>query len=80
MNTYTYNAAKNIVNYLKLFYENEYKIDDTQSFLSMLKQQTPHSLDEEYVSYDVESLFTNIPVDETLSHIIKEIYWGNNMQ
>ena len=46
----------------------------------MLKQQTPHSLDEEYVSYDVESLFTNIPVDETLSHIIKEIYWGNNMQ
>ena len=46
----------------------------------MLKQQTPHSLDEEYVSYDVESLFTNIHVDETLSYIIKEIYWGNNMQ
>ena len=74
MNTYTYNAAKNIVNYLKPFHENEYKIDDTQPFLSILKQQTPLSLAEEYVSYDVESLFTNIPADETLSYIIKEIY------
>ena len=46
MNTYTYNAAKNIVNYLKLFYENEYKIDDTQPFLSILKQQTPLCLAE----------------------------------
>ena len=33
----------------------------------MLKEQTPLSLDEEYVSYDVESLFTNIPVAETIS-------------
>ena len=32
----------------------------------MLKQQTPLSLDEKYVLYDVESLFTNIPVDETI--------------
>ena len=33
----------------------------------MLKEQTPLSLDEEYVSYDAESLFTNIPVAETIS-------------
>ena len=72
--TYTYNAAKVIANYLKPLCQNDYKIDDTQSFPSMLKQQTPLSLDEEYVSYDVESLFTNIPVDETISYIINEIY------
>ena len=75
--TYTYNAAKVIANYLKPLCQNEYKIDDTQSFPSVLKQQTPLSLDEEYVSYDVESLFTNILVDETISYIINEIYQKN---
>ena len=40
----------------------------------MLKQQTPLSLDEEYVSYDVDSLFTNLPLDETMSYMINEIY------
>ena len=43
---------------------------DTQSFPSMLKEQTPLTLDEEYVSYDIESLFTDIPADETVSYII----------
>ena len=45
----------------------KYKIDNTQSFPYMLKEQTPLSFDEEYVSYDVESLFTNIPFAETIS-------------
>ena len=44
----------------------------------MLKEQTPVSLDEEYVN-DVESLFTNIPVDETISYIINEIYQRNKL-
>ena len=40
----------------------------------MLKDQTPLNPNEEYVSDDVESLFTNILVDETISYIINEIY------
>ena len=40
----------------------------------MLKDQTPLNPNEEYVSYDVECLFTNIPVDETINYIINEIY------
>ena len=71
---YTYNAAKVIADYLKPLCQNEYKINDTQSFPSMLKDQTPLNPNEEYVSYDVESLFTNIPVDETINYIINEIY------
>ena len=55
MGTYTYNAAKVIANFLKPLYQNEYKTDGKQPFASMLKQQAPLSLDEEYVSYDVES-------------------------
>ena len=72
--TYRYNAVKVIANYLKSLCQNEYKTDNTQSFPSMLKQKTPLSLDEEYVSYDVESLFIKIPVDETISYVLNEIY------
>ena len=75
--TYTYNAAEVVANYLKPLCQNEYKICDTQSFPSMLKEQTSLSLDEQYVSYDVESLFTNIPVDETICYIINDIYQKN---
>ena len=75
----TYNKAKFIAKYLKPLYRNEYKIDDTQSFPSMLKKQTPLSLDKKYRSYDVESLFTNIAVDETISYIINEIYQENKL-
>ena len=32
------------------------------------------SEDEEDVSYDVESLFTNIPIKETIDFICEEIY------
>ena len=45
----------------------------------MLKKQAPLSLGEEYVSDDVKFLFTNIPVDETISYIINEIYQKNKL-
>ena len=67
---YTYNAAHFIANYLKPLYQNKYKIANTLSFPSKLREQISLSLDEEYVSYDVESQFTNIPVDGTISYII----------
>ena len=59
--------------------QNKYKIEDMQSFLSMLEQQKPLSLGEEYVLWDVHSVFTNIPVDETISYIINEIYQKNKL-
>ena len=34
----------------------------------------PLSVDEEDVSYDAESLFTNIPIKETIDYICDEIY------
>ena len=74
------NSIKLIANSLKPLCRNEYKIDDTQSFPSMLKQQTPLSLDEEFVLHDIESLLTKILVDQTISYIINEIYKKNNIQ
>ena len=47
--TYTYNASRVISQYLKPLCENEYKINDTQTFASMIKNQIPLSSDEEYV-------------------------------
>ena len=39
-----------------------------------LKQQDPLLPDEEYGSYNVESLFTNVLVHETIDYILQEIY------
>ena len=60
--------------YLKPLCSNQYKISDTQEFASVIKDQPPLNDDEEYVSYDVDSLFTNIPVVETIEYIIHQIY------
>ena len=45
----------------------------TLSFPDMLKKVV-NSEDYEDVSYDVESLFTNIPVKETIGYILHKIY------
>ena len=61
--TYTYNAAQVIADYLKpLCSDNDYIIRNTQEFPKLLQQQNPLLLNEEYVSYDVKSLFTNVPI------------------
>ena len=72
-NTFTYNAAKIVSDYLQPLAQNEYVIKDTLLFAEIIKNDTLDP-DEEYVSYDVESLFTSIPVSETIDYIIKEIY------
>ena len=60
--------------YLRPLSKNEYSINDTQKFPSMLSSIPPLQDDEEDVSYDVKSLFTNITIEETISYIIKPIY------
>ena len=40
----------------------------------MIKCLPPLPDDEEYVSYELVSLFTNIPLDETIDYIIESIY------
>ena len=40
----------------------------------MMKNQTPLDPDEEYVSYDADSLFISITAEETIEYIIYQIY------
>ena len=45
----------------------------------MLKTQQPLQENEEYISYDVESLFTNVPVRETIDYIVHQICNENRL-
>ena len=45
----------------------------------MLSSIPPLQDDEEDVSYDVESLFTNIPIQETINYIIEPIYYQKKL-
>ena len=71
--TCIYNASKVVAKYLSTLSTNEFSITDTLSFPELLKNS---SNDESYedVSYDVESLFTSIPVQETIDYILQRIY------
>ena len=77
--TYAYNAARIISNYLKPLCINEYNIKGTLQFPQFLKDFQLLKYDEEYVSYDVESLFTNIPLKETIEYILEQIYVYNKL-
>ena len=67
--TYSYKSLKVILKYHKPLSENKYKISDTPTFTSFIKGQTRLNFDEEYISFDVDDLFINIPVEETMGYI-----------
>ena len=72
--TYTYTAAKVISLHLKPLCQSEYIIKDTQSFAKLIKELPPFQEDKENVSYDIEFLFTNIPIHDTIDYILEQIY------
>ena len=78
--TFTYNCSKVIGEYLKPLCQNEYSIKDTQCFPEMLRDLPPLKNNEEYISYDVDSLFTNIQLKEAIDYILEEIYVNENMK
>ena len=51
-----HNVAKLISIYLKPLCKNEYYINDTEKFVSMLVSILPLQDDEEDISYDIESI------------------------
>ena len=71
--TCNYKTGKVISKYLKPLTKNEFIINNMQDFPAMLNN-VPMSEDEEDISYDVESLFTNIPIKDTADLICEETY------
>ena len=70
--TYIYKALNVVAKYLGPLAKNEYTIRDLISFLDLLKN-VPYDDNYEDVSYDVESLFTSIPVQETIDYTLYKI-------
>ena len=78
--TYTYNVAQVIADYLELLCsDNDCIMRNTQEFLKLLQQQDPLLPNDEYVSYDVKSLFAIVPIQEKIDYILDEIYVKNKL-
>ena len=74
LGTHSYNLAKYLASYLREISVGQYKITDTFSFVEEL-----HNLDLDtnkvfMASFDISSLFTNIPIDETIDIIINRLF------
>ena len=66
--------AKVLSKYLKPLQDEEYILNDTLKFPELIKKLPPKGLDERDVSYDVEALFTSLPIDDTIEFILDEFY------
>ena len=69
-NTFTYNGAKIVSDYLQPLAQKEFVIKGALLFAEIIKSYIL-DLDEKYVSYNLEGLFTSIPVSETINYIIR---------
>ena len=77
---YMYKTVQVISEYLKPLYENNsFIIKNTQDFAQLLREQTPLEENEEYISYDVESLFVNVLIHDTIKYILEEIFTHNKL-
>ena len=72
------NKASRFLNeYLKPLVDTRFIINNTLDFPEMLKNPKnlpPKKEGEEDVSFDVEKLFTSIPLKRTIDYIVEQIY------
>ena len=69
--TPTYKLAKFLLSFVTPLTQNEYTITDTFNFAEEICKQDPNLY---MTSLDVDSLFTNIPLDETIYICIDSLY------
>ena len=74
-----YEAAKFLSSYLMPLTENDYNMKETTGFTERLSNRSLDDREIE-VSFDVSSLFTEVPLDETINHIVEEIYTKNKLR
>ena len=69
--TMVYSASQVIAENLNPLAENKYVLKDCLSFPKILSENKKN---EEDISHDVVSTFTNVPIDETINYILAQIY------
>ena len=72
--THSYKLAKFLVPLLRPFSTNTFTINDTFSFVKELRELKINTNDVIMASFDVKSLSTNIPLDETIDIIINKCF------
>ena len=72
--TPTYDLAKFLVPILKPLTENEYTVHDSFSFASKVSKLNAKNL---VASLNVESLFSKIPLEETVDNMINDLFFDN---
>ena len=70
INTATYQLARCLTKTLSPLSRSQYTVKISNKFLNVIKQQVAPS-SYKLVSFDVESLFTNVPLDKTIDIILK---------
>ena len=70
INTATYQLARCLAKTLSPLSRSQYTVKISNKFLNVIKQQVAPS-SYKLVSFDVESLFTNVPLDKTIDIILK---------
>ena len=73
ISTATYHLSKYLAELLSPLRESEYTIKNTKHFVEKIKKDHIPN-DHLLVSFDVKSLFTNVPLDETTKIILNRIY------
>ena len=71
--TPTYSTAKKLDHIIKPYIQSQYSIKSRDDFLEILRTAVP-SPDNHPMSLDAESLFTNVPIMETIDIIVKNVY------
>jgi PHD/YefM family antitoxin component YafN of YafNO toxin-antitoxin module len=67
----THDVAKILNTLLAPYCPSDYCVNSSVGFIDLIKAKPPTGL---LASLDVESLFTNVPVDETINLILKKVY------
>ena len=78
LNTGTYQLAKHLSKILSPLRESEYTIKSTRHFMEIIKhKKVPEGF--QMVSFDVKSLFTNVPLETTIDIILRRIYTNHEL-
>ena len=78
LNTATYNLAKYLSKLLSPLRQSGNTVKNIEEFIEELKQQKL-SKEHKMLSFDVKSLFTNVPLNRTIDIILKRMYEKNEI-
>lgn len=70
-----YRLAKRLNKLLKPYVPAKYSLESSEEFIDILRVKRPSGI---LASIDVESLFTNVPIEETIKIILKEVFQNPN--